>query len=1040
MNLPAVQLQGRQDQGQTFFPEISKNSSGLENQEQLRTILQDQKEYIDTTLKDQSQIENEKSTDTLLQKSQDSPTQHLTKVNLNSLRKKHQIFDYTRIQSRELIQKISNNSLNYNQKQLYQQASIDSDINNRDIMINKDQIQVQVKSQMKMFQGNEYNSSYKQSKIGQNQNQFMEKLTRNSMYQSLSGFEKKQAGINVVRQQKVMPDQRRNLYKSIDLGKMGNNTSFKQNGEDILRMNQQNSSINNSMTLNQSHFKTMQKNISPAHEKELLGQSQSNIQIEMKQTSFNPNKYSQMKNYNSLSQAQLIKIIEQQNLDLKSMKDQLTQFEDKIKRLRDKKKDYEQTNKELLHEIMGNDFEQDSQNQGDNQGNSPDNKQTKSQAFSSPGKIHKIYQDFFITDMKRDLDKAMNLMSTQKSNANTALLKLSEIKKENDDLKLKLQRYRKLMNDTLKQNNTQSTVPDPKSKVESSSNLKSSLSKLDQDSERNDKLGDINLQSIANLTKLALTSSLRRLSISPNKGNSRRQGINLNGIVQDMVDKQGIDKDKLQIFSQSLRKLTDCLDFYSVIECVTASLRKLINCHRVSFLLFDSDWIQVEAKNSANKFSAYKFAVDGETFQQVALQEKDISEPAFINIKEFGQSNEIYKRKDFVCAIMPNPIDPKKSENQNKIAALSNTDQYFQKPFGCIQMSFIRPSGMNGQVQLSFSEEIFMKSYACIMGEKIRKIYTDIISERRKKEIIELVKLSSVICSQKTYSNLIVIYYVFNYVQIKLRETLSSFFGFETAGILLKDENTPELFTSVNTNPDPIFDRQEDFVSYPSTVGLTGFVVKSKQIFLCNAVQKELRFNSATDNISSVSEPFNIMICPIIDLKDDIDTLKIDRIPKYKKQQINEKVSVMVQKKKKSQVLKDGQEPKVKDNLLGIIQLVNKSDKSNINDFDIEKYWQINQLLVTAIRIVKDIRVFLNFTMAQQTSLSNQNEMFKQVTNIISKEQTEVMSNLSSAVFGMKRHLRQRMNNSTTGGAGFTHQNSITVGGGEQIEGNEKVQ
>eukprot|EP00347_Sterkiella_histriomuscorum_P012280 403369196 len=78
--------------------------------------------------------------------------------------------------------------------------------------------------------------------------------------------------------------------------------------------------------------------------------------------------------------------------------------------------------------------------------------------------------------------------------------------------------------------------------------------------------------------------------------------------------------------------------------------------------------------------------------------------------------------------------------------------------------------------------------------------------------------------------------------------------------------------------------------------------------------------------------------------------------------------------------------------------------------------------------------------MAQQTSLSNQNEMFKQVTNIISKEQTEVMSNLSSAVFGMKRHLRQRMNNSTTGSAGFTHQNSITVGGGEQIEGNEKAQ
>lgn len=51
--------------------------------------------------------------------------------------------------------------------------------------------------------------------------------------------------------------------------------------------------------------------------------------------------------------------------------------------------------------------------------------------FSSPGKIHKIYQDFFITDMKRDLNKAMDMMSTSKSNANTALIKLAELRKEN---------------------------------------------------------------------------------------------------------------------------------------------------------------------------------------------------------------------------------------------------------------------------------------------------------------------------------------------------------------------------------------------------------------------------------------------------------------------------------------------------------------------------------------------------------------------------------------------------------------------------------
>ena len=63
---------------------------------------------------------------------------------------------------------------------------------------------------------------------------------------------------------------------------------------------------------------------------------------------------------------------------------------------------------------------------------------------------------------------------------------------------------------------------------------------------------------------------------------------------------------------------------------------------------------------------------------------------------------------------------------------------------------------MTGLISLSQLEEYFIKSFACIAGEKIRKIYTDMISEKRKKEIIELVKLSSEICSQKTYSNLIV--------------------------------------------------------------------------------------------------------------------------------------------------------------------------------------------------------------------------------------------------------------------------------------------
>ena len=79
-------------------------------------------------------------------------------------------------------------------------------------------------------------------------------------------------------------------------------------------------------------------------------------------------------------------------------------------------------------------------------------------------------------------------------------------------------------------------------------------------------------------------------------------------------------------------------------------------------------------------------------------------------------------------------------------------------------------------------------------------------------------------------------------------------------------------------------DKKEDLVSFPSTVGLTGFVFKNHSkscwlilktiaIYHSNHVQKDARFDNATDNVSAYPDPQTMMICPILDLNNDINSL-----------------------------------------------------------------------------------------------------------------------------------------------------------------------
>jgi len=102
---------------------------------------------------------------------------------------------------------------------------------------------------------------------------------------------------------------------------------------------------------------------------------------------------------------------------------------------------------------------------------------------------------------------------------------------------------------------------------------------------------------------------------------------------------------------------------------------------------------------------------------------------------------------------------------------------------------------------------------------------------------------------------------------------------------------------------------------------LTGYCVSNGEILLSNNLEKDNRFNASIDNLPGLHEVYNIMMCPIIDEYEDFTSVIASM-----KNEDREKLS-----KDEKKSTNDIKKPK---KLLGVIQLINKRNRANINDFD----------------------------------------------------------------------------------------------------------
>ena len=89
--------------------------------------------------------------------------------------------------------------------------------------------------------------------------------------------------------------------------------------------------------------------------------------------------------------------------------------------------------------------------------------------------------------------------------------------------------------------------------------------------------------------------------------------------------------------------------------------------------------------------------------------------------------------------------------------------------------------------------------------------------------------------------------------------------NFEAAGVLLYDKELDKLYsvTEESKSEEINQDENDTMIKFPATLGITGIVFQSGEIFISNKATKETKMRSDIDNLSSCTDVYNFMISPI---------------------------------------------------------------------------------------------------------------------------------------------------------------------------------
>jgi hypothetical protein len=136
-------------------------------------------------------------------------------------------------------------------------------------------------------------------------------------------------------------------------------------------------------------------------------------------------------------------------------------------------------------------------------------------------------------------------------------------------------------------------------------------------------------------------------------------------------------------------------------------------------------------------------------------------------------------------------------------------------------------------------DELILRLLCQILQLKLDSIVCMKEVTRIEKEITNTIQLTSQIAAQKNL----------RYLNLKLKENLPAFFGFESVGLLLRDLNRNDIF-SINETTESVkhislLDKQymdSVKISYPKNLGISGIVLKQKQLYVCDNAKRDPKF------------------------------------------------------------------------------------------------------------------------------------------------------------------------------------------------------
>ena len=219
-------------------------------------------------------------------------------------------------------------------------------------------------------------------------------------------------------------------------------------------------------------------------------------------------------------------------------------------------------------------------------------------------------------------------------------------------------------------------------------------------------------------------------------------------------------------------------------------IKDVVNCAVGSFFVFDKD-LFTEADRA--HIAIQKTIVESRYIDVVALSDLDVQNPAFYTVQ--GAENQIYTLKFISHPIFDSDgkllgtIQVESKYRLRKLGAAGGPGEGVQSSRGSQKDSKIENGVLKKKEYLGFS--MIDEQVMSVISSTARIKMDQLVSLRRRtemeQEVVNTIELAGAICTQRSQTDLV----------HQIKESLPKFFGFDGAGILLRDVKT-ELLLSLN--------------------------------------------------------------------------------------------------------------------------------------------------------------------------------------------------------------------------------------------------